>query len=195
MVESRIIDGMASAGVAADELGLPVVLKALAPGVAHKNRMGFVISNISNDIELAEAVVNLEGRIAALDFTAAEVPLVLQPMAKGQAEIILGVAHEPGLGHFLLAGLGGVHTEHLDEVVLIPIPAAPAVIEKRLAASRIGRLIAAIGPVQPIIDALWALSLLVADNPAIASIDINPLLVETSGCTAVDALIVLEELP
>lgn len=193
MVESRIVDGMASAAEAADELGYPVVLKALAPGVAHKNRLGFVISNIADDIQLAEAVVNLEGRIAALEFTAAEVPLVLQPMAKGQAEIILGVASEPGLGHFLLAGLGGVHTEHLDEVVLIPIPASLAVIEKRLAASRIGRLIAAIGPVQPIIDALWALSLLAADNPAIASIDINPLLVETTGCTAVDALIVLVE--
>lgn len=193
MVESRIINGMASAATAADELGYPVVLKALAPGVAHKNRLGFVISNIANDIELAEAVVNLEGRIAALDFTAAEVPLVLQPMARGQAEIILGVAHEPGLGHFLLAGFGGVHTEHLDEVVLIPIPASPAVIEARLAASRIGRLIAAIGPVHPIIDALWALSLLVADNPAIASIDINPMLVDEVGCAAVDALIVLNE--
>lgn len=193
MVESRIIDGMASAGVAAEELGYPVVLKALAPGVAHKNRMGFVINNIANDIELAEAVVNLEGRIAALDFTASEVPLVLQLMAKGATEIILGVAQEPGLGHFLLAGFGGVYTEQLDEVVLIPIPAQHAVIEQRLGESRVGHLIAAIGPLSPVIDALWALSLLVAENPAIASIDINPMLVDESGCTAVDALIVLEE--
>jgi acyl-CoA synthetase (NDP forming) len=193
MVESRIVDGMSSAAIAAEALGYPVVLKALAPGVAHKSRLGFVIDNIAGDIELAEAVVNLEARIAALDFTAAEVPLVLQPMAKGDAEIVLGVAFEPGLGHFLLAGLGGVYTEQLDAVVLIPIPAQQSAIEQRLAESPVGRLIAAIGPLSPVIDALWALSLLVAGNRAIASIDINPLLVEPSGCTAVDALIVLAE--
>jgi hypothetical protein len=138
-------------------------------------------------------VVSLEGRIASLDYRAAEVPLVLQAMAKGDAEIILGVASEPGLGHFLLAGLGGVFTEQLDEVVLVPVPAMPSVIKQILEVSRIGRLIAAIGPLSPVIDALWALSLLVAENPAIASIDINPMPVDAGGCTAVDALIVLEE--
>ena len=112
---------------------------------------------------------------------------------RGDAEIVLGVAFEPGLGHFLLAGLGGVYTEQLDAVVLIPIPAQQSAIEQRLAESPVGRLIAAIGPLSPVIDALWALSLVVAGNRAIAAIDINPLLVEPSGCTAVDALIVLAE--
>lgn len=192
MVECRIVDGMASAGEAAEELGYPVVLKALAPGVTHKNRLGFVINGLKDDIELAEAVVTMEGRIAGLDYSATEVPLIMQPMAKGAAEIILGVSFEPGLGHFLIAGLGGVYTETLDEAVLIPIPAAAEVIEKRLSDSRIGRLIASIGPMQPVIDTLGILSQLAADNPdTIAAIDINPLLVDESGATAVDALIVL----
>jgi hypothetical protein len=43
-----------------------------------------------------------------------------------------------------------------------------------------------------VIDTLAALSQLVADNPdTIAAVDINPMLLDESGATAVDALIVL----
>jgi acetate---CoA ligase (ADP-forming) len=115
-------------------------------------------------------------------------------MVPAKAELIAGVSWEEPLGHFLVIGLGGIYTEVLDEVVLLPIPVSPATIRARIASGKIGRLVqliggdAALDDVVRTLDALQRLVMAHAED--ILSIDINPLLVGDSGCMAVDALIV-----
>ena len=123
--------------------------------------------------------------------------IVVQRQFPSRAEIIVGTTYEPGLGHFLVAGLGGVHAELLDSVILLPVSLAPATISKRICATKVGALLARLSRgtgrdlTAEIVAVLVALQALVTAAPDdIASIDVNPLLIGTEGALAVDALIV-----
>ena len=204
MVDSRVVESLAAASDAARTAGYPLVLKALAPGVAHKNKMGFVIAGIADETAMHAAYAKLEAAVSLQGFQRAAVPFILQPMKSSKAELIVGVSSEPSLGHFLVAGLGGVYTEALNESRLFAIPIAPAAMKKRLLDTRLGNLLAAIdegrapgapSALQGVLDSLDALQgLILAHGDRIESIDINPLLVGEAGCVAVDALVVLKDI-
>jgi acyl-CoA synthetase (NDP forming) len=199
MVPSEVVGSVADATEAANELGYPIVLKALAPEVAHKNDAGFVIVGIADQATLKEAYATLEARVAANGLQRKDVSFILQPMLRSTAELILGVSREPGLGHFLVLGLGGVYTEVLNEVMLLPVPSSPKAIRTRIEQSKIGALISRIGRgrsdlVDQVEKALLALQELIqSGTEVIESIDVNPLLISADGCTAVDALVVLNK--
>jgi len=194
MVESVRVNSFSEAQAAAARCGFPVVLKALAPGIAHKNHYGLVAVGIRDEQQLAERYAHLESRIAELGHDRAAVPILLQPMLSSKAELILGVSREADLGHFVVVGLGGIHTELFDEVVLFPVPTAADVVEHRLRESRPGRFLERLtGSAIPsgLLEAIQALQQLVLSHGgSIASVDINPLLVRDDGCVAVDALVV-----
>jgi acyl-CoA synthetase (NDP forming) len=155
----------------------PVVLKAMVPGVAHKAKEGLVITDITDVGAYREALAKLRRHGA---------PVIVQPQIAAKAELILGVITESRLGKFLLLGVGGIHTEILDEIVLWPIPSLPD-----LTASRIGRLVTALGAEAPVLDALSRLQdVALAAGDTIESVDVNPLIVTGTGVVAVDALIV-----
>jgi acyl-CoA synthetase (NDP forming) len=196
IVESRAVGSLADASAYAEEFGFPLVLKALAPGVAHKHAAGFVLTSIASLDDLRRAYETLESRVRSAGFERADTPLILQPMLSSGIEIIAGVSWEPGLGHFLVYGLGGIHAELFDDVTLLPTPITSAALRASIEASRVGRLLRAtenapgvlITALHDVLDALQSFAGLYGDG--IASIDINPLLASSDRLTAVDALIV-----
>lgn len=199
MVRSVVVTDSEAALAGAHQLGYPLVLKALAPGVAHKNQLGFVLTRIADEASLVREFAAMQARVVAAGYPLEQTPLLLQPMQAAELELILGVSHEPGLGHFLVCGLGGIHTELFDELELLHIATPAAALRARLTGSRIGGLLASIDRTggsgqQSLIDqvcaALGALQALVQQHAAaIDSIDVNPLLISKISCLAVDALI------
>jgi acetate---CoA ligase (ADP-forming) len=120
-------------------------------------------------------------------------------MLHSRAELIIGTTCEAPLGHFLLAGLGGIHAELIDSAILLPVPMPRDDIHRSIAGSRLGALIVKLGTrpgadasiLDGVVDALAALQSLVrSSNGLIRSIDVNPFLVHDTGCIAADALIV-----
>jgi len=195
MVATTVVASPDEALAAARRTGFPVVLKALAPGVAHKHDAGLVILGLADDQALVAAFDALSRRVRSLG--AGEATIILQPMARGRAELILGATHEEGIGHFLLLGLGGVNAELFNSTVLIPAFAGEEALRALVCASVVGQLIGRVIPSQSqaalddVVRTLVALrGLLQQCGDLIGSIDINPLLVTDSGCIAVDALIV-----
>ena len=181
MVRSETVSFLDEAKAAAAAVGYPVVLKALAPGVAHKNAHGLVALAIRDPQALEDAFHRMKSKLAE------EVPFLVQPMIAATAELIAGVGREAPLGHFVVFGLGGVHAEALDQVTLLPIPASAATLRARIESSRLAH----IAPVEDLARVLEALQALVLEHPErIDSIDVNPLLVTAEGCMGVDALIV-----
>ena len=195
MVDSRMIMSVQAAEVTASEFGFPVVIKAIAPDVAHKNDRGFVVVGIRDLPALQREYQELRGRVLAAGY-GDDVPIIMQPMLPAKAEIILGVSEEPGLGHFLVFGLGGIFTEVFDQATLLPIPSSREAIRSGISATAMGRMFAtrktARGPViDQMTDALLTLqAIAVQHHEWLASIEINPLLITDSGCFGVDGLIV-----
>jgi acyl-CoA synthetase (NDP forming) len=174
----------------------PLVLKGLVPGIAHKFAHGLVKVGLADAAALITEFTAMQARAAALA-PGAESVFILQPMLPSKAELILGLSVEGPLGTFLVTGFGGVNAEILDEVILFAVPVAAAAITEQLAASRMGRLLAALGgadaagTLAAVTDSLMALQALALEQPgAIRSVDINPLLITKTGGIAVDALIV-----
>jgi acyl-CoA synthetase (NDP forming) len=196
LVASRAVDSLADARAFAAATGYPLVLKALAPGIAHKHAHGFVTVGIATPEALRVAYAAMQARVAAAGFAPADVPFIVQPMLAGDAELIAGVTAESTLGHFLVYGLGGIHAELFGEVTLLPVPVDRRTLVASIAASRVGRLLRAIesrpdalvDALAGVLDALQALTR--AHGDRIASIDINPLLAHGDRLTAVDALVV-----
>jgi acyl-CoA synthetase (NDP forming) len=198
MVASDVVTSAAEARRSAARCGGPVVLKALVPGVAHKNAQGLVLTRIEGPEAAALAFERLAARVAAAGCAPSQVEYLLQPMHPAELELILGVSHEPGLGHFLVFGLGGIHAEVFDRVELLALPVSPLRLRERLLASPVARLLRAVDPglsagwLAEVEGALLALQrLMQVAGERIDSVDVNPLRVGADGCLAVDALVVL----
>jgi acetate---CoA ligase (ADP-forming) len=164
-------------------------------GVAHKDKLGLVAVGIEDEAALQEKFKTLSARAQQHGFAASELTFLVQPMVASRHELLAGVSWEPGLGHFLVFGLGGVHTELLDQVELLPLPLPRPAIRAKLAASVAGRVLRTRDDkdqaFEQFVDVLDRLQTLIAScGEEIASIDINPVLLGAKGCVAVDGLIV-----
>lgn len=189
VVGARLARSASEAGALAKALGRRVALKAVAPGLVHKTEAGGVKLDVPPD-EAAAAFEEMARAVAKHGF-----PLdgaLVQPMLKPGREVILGMSADPKFGPLLMFGLGGVHVEVLKDVVFRLAPLTDADASRMVRAIRGWPLLAGVrgeapADVEAIEDALLRLSQLVIDHPAIAEIDINPLIVGEKGAEAPDA--------
>jgi acetyltransferase len=171
-------------------LGTPLVAKHTAPSreVVHKAAAGLVRTGLRDASELARAVAEIERRAAELGLAGGEV--VVQPQLSGP-EIFIGARRDPSFGPVVLFGAGGGLVELLDDVQVWPAPFTVAEIEHRWLRTRIGRVVG--DRLDPAEVARWlaGLAALLERAPAILEIDVNPIVVDSSGPAAVDARVVL----
>ncbi len=182
----------------AEALGLPVVLKTAAAGIAHKTEMGGVLL----DLQTAEAVA--EGYATLVERAGAVVPaddaarVSVAPMVRGGVETILGVQRDSTFGPVVMFGIGGIFTEIYRDVAFRAAPIGIAEAHEMIREIKgFALLDGARGHARADLDALAdALVRLAAYAAAhqgvIDSIDVNPFIVlpEGQGAVAVDALIV-----
>lgn len=173
------------AGIAASELGWPVVLKGVVDGATHKSELGLVRINLHDDVALQSA------------FTAIGAPrCIVQPMVSGVFEAIAGVTRSPGVGLVLLAGLGGIYTEALRQSCVWPIPIGREAIAQGVEKSGLGSVLHSArwqypGTMGAFVDLLCALQrAAIALGDQLEAIDINPVILGEHGAIAVDALVV-----
>ncbi|MDZ4203279.1 MAG: acetate--CoA ligase family protein [Bacteroidales bacterium] len=184
----KVVNSCEDAVKAAIDLGLPLAMKAVGP--LHKSDKGGVILNV-NDFPSVEnnfnKLIKIEGASA----------VILQPMLYGQ-ELFVGVKHEPGFGHMIVCGLGGIFIEVLRDINASFVP-----VSKKEALDMIHRLKGyklfegvrgrpGIN-VEIFADIILRLSALVEVAPEIVELDINPLLGLPEQVVAVDARILLEK--
>lgn len=193
--ESKEVETPEEAGVAAEKLGFPVVLKATSSKLVHKTEFGAVILNLDSKEKVVEAAKNLIERLSkkipeALD----DLRFFVQKQIEGY-ELIVGSKRDEQFGATILLGWGGILVELLRESVLRLAPvsfdeAARMIQELKgheiLSGFR-GRPAA---DIESLKDAIVRLSILVHQVDEIAELDINPLIVAQDGAYAVDCRIV-----
>ncbi|HUX08793.1 MAG TPA: acetate--CoA ligase family protein [Acidobacteriota bacterium] len=194
VARSKVVAADADIAAEAGGLRYPLVMKVVSPDILHKSDAGGVIVGIQNSDELMQAKNNMLG---ALDKNAAGAKIegfLLQEMAFGETELIVGVNREPGFGPLIMCGLGGVYVEVLKDIAfsLAPLDGdEPARMLGRLRSAPILRGVRGSKGVDidAIADVISRVSQLVTEHPRIEQLDINPLMAGVGGCVAVDARI------
>lgn len=183
-VASTLEDALA----AAKKLAYPLVMKVVGP--VHKSDVGGVVLNVKDDKQLT---AEFERMIKIKDTTA----ILMQPMLKG-TELFVGAKHEPGFGHMVLCGMGGIFIEVLKDVssALSPVSETEAI--EMIRSLKSYAIIKGVRGQKPINEAAFTdtirrLSALLEAAPEIAELDLNPLLGNEKEVVAVDARVRVEK--
>ena len=176
----------AAAAAAARRIGFPLAVKALAPELPHKAKLGGVRLGLTNptDVEVAAAEVLEAARRAG-----AETPQVLvQEMAHGH-EVLVGAVIDERFGACITVRPGGKLAE-AGEAVFVAAPLTPrqALAYVGSQAARCG-LDAAEHDLRAVARAVEVIARAAHDlRDRLTSLEANPLLVAEKGAVAVDAL-------
>jgi acetyltransferase len=134
---------------------------------------------------------DLRARAGAIRF-------VVQERVGPGVELLLGARRDEVFGPVVVLGAGGVFTEVLRDVSVRLAPLAPGDAEAMLAEGARSRLLAGprgLRPVEPapLLAALHAVAALIASEPRVVEVDVNPLIAAGPDVIAVDALVILTE--
>jgi acyl-CoA synthetase (NDP forming) len=186
--EARLVKSEQQALEAADELGYPVVLKAL--GMLHKSDEGGVKVGIADAEALAWEWGDMQQRLVPPECSVE----AMAPLSEG-VELIIGIKRDLRFGPVVMVGIGGVFAELMAEkqVALAPVDHGQALrLIRSLNAAPLLDGARGRAPVDlaAAADALVAVSRLAAARPDIAEIDLNPLLVTPDGALGLDARVI-----
>jgi len=186
--EARRAQDSEAALAAANEIGYPVVLKAL--GDVHKSDAGGVAVGLAD----ATALERQLSEMATLEASEYSVERTA-PVEEG-IELIVGSRRDPRFGPVTLVGMGGLYTEVLGDVAVALAPIGEDEAERLICSLRgAPLLLGARG--RPALDvpaaarATAAFSRAAGEHPEIDELEINPLLVLPEGALGLDARIVL----
>ena len=183
---SRVVTSVADALEAASQLGFPIALKALGPTLLHKTERRAVTLNIGDEAGLRTAFADFTTRFGH-DMTGA----LVQQMVPHGVEMIVGALHDPIFGPLIACGTGGVLVDVLADTAfrLHPLNATDAgeMIDE-LRGARLLRGYRGSPPADEtaLRDVLLRVSELVRVAPEIQELDLNPVIVLSSGARVAD---------
>jgi acetyl-CoA synthetase len=189
--EGRLVAPEAAAGAAA-ELGYPVAVKGLAPGLAHKTDLDAV----QLDLDSPEAVARAADQVRSLlpDPPGSAAKVLVERMVEGAvAEILVGVTADAQFGLALVLGSGGTLVELAHDSRTLLLPATRAEVADALDSLKVARLMAGyrgrpVGDREAAIEAVLAIAAFAqARRGRLAELDVNPLMVLPRGQGAVVA--------
>jgi acyl-CoA synthetase (NDP forming) len=198
VLAERLVQSADAAADAAAEIGFRVVLKIASPDLPHKTEVGGVVVGLGSEAEVRRAYADMLARVASKAPQAKIDGVIVAPMAKGVAELILGSRTDPVFGPVVMVGLGGIFAEILQDTAVQMAPVTEAQAMPMLQSLKAFAVLnGARGrprtDLQAAARAIAALSRFAAAHAdTVSEIDINPLLLraEGEGAVALDALLI-----
>jgi len=182
----------------AQSIGSPVVLKIHSETITHKTDVGGVKLNLRDSEAVRKAWREIKESVTAKGLADEFLGVTVQAMVQlsGSYELILGSSTDPQFGPVLLFGTGGQLVEIFKDRALGLPPLNSTLARRLMERTRIYEALKGVRGRKSIdLAALEQLlvrfSRLVAEQPWIAEIDINPLLVSPDGFVALDARVVV----
>jgi acyl-CoA synthetase (NDP forming) len=182
--DGRIVGAADAAVGALAELGGPVVLKLSSADVVHKSELGGVELGLREESDVRAAYA----RLAAVH----DGEMLIERMAPAGIELLVA-ARADTIVPVLVLGLGGIWTELVDDVAIVPLPADAARVERELRSLRGAALLMG-GRGRPPIDVAAAAGLIERVGQLLLDehlelIELNPVIVHERGAVAVDAIV------
>ena len=177
----------------AEKIGYPVVIKAHSEEIVHKSDIGAVLLNIKNREELIDAGNRITENAVKAGYRKPE-EFLIQKMASPGFEVLVGAHQDPVFGPLIIVGSGGKYVELLADT-------APGIglledsdVEEMLSLTRAGKIIDGYRgeslDKNAIISIAKNISRLMAENPEILEIDLNPVVLYREGYALVDARVI-----
>lgn len=196
-VRSALARTVDEAAAAAARLGYPVVLKIESPDILHKTEAKGVQLGLQDEAAVRAAYAQIEANARSYDVTARLDGVLVQPMAGGDVELVIGLQRDPVFGMVVMVGLGGIHIEVLKDVAFRKAPVTPAEAGRMLDELRGAALLAGVRGRPPVDRA--ALSAAISAVSAfgasaegrLTELDLNPVLCGPNGLVAVDWVMML----
>lgn len=177
----------------------PVALKIESPDITHKTEIGGVLLKLDDESAIRRGFATLMSKAAHTLPSARLHGVLVQGMAQGHVELVVGVHRDPVFGMVVMVGLGGVLVEVLKDVVFRRAPFNDDEAALMLRELRMGALLDGVRG-QPPVDrgavarmmaglSRWAAAM----QPVLSELDLNPVLVGHDGPVAVDCVMVLQD--
>jgi acetyltransferase len=199
-VTTRVAATGREAVALARTLGLPVVLKLHSETIAHKTDAGGVRLDLCSEGAVRQAFRDIEASVRASAGEGHFLGVTVQPMVKADGhEIIIGSSLDPQFGPVLLFGAGGRFVEVFRDRALGLPPLNTTLARRLMEHTRVFTLLqGAPGrravDLEALAELLVRFSYLVAEQPWIREIDVNPLIASPDRLVALDARVVVHGL-
>jgi acyl-CoA synthetase (NDP forming) len=179
----------------AHEIGYPVVVKALSEKITHKSDLGLVEVNVCSDECLREVFQRIIKKARSIDPKA---NAVVESMATGGTETIVGAKRDPQFGPTVLFGLGGIFVEVFKDVSIRVAP-----VDRETALAMIDEIKGSVilkgyrgkkpADIEALADIIVRVSSLMMTRDDVMELDANPVMAFEHGAMAVDARALLKE--
>src|SRR5215471_18569146 len=195
--KEEIAQSAADAAKIAKKIGFPVVAKVVSPDILHKSDIGGVVLNLNSAAEVKKAFNDIVARVKKLKNKPKIEGVLIAQQVKADLELVVGASLDAEMGPVVLFGTGGVDIELMKDVALAGAPLDEAEARQLIARTKAGVKMKGYRGKPALhepsaVKALVGLSNLIADaGSRVASIDVNPFLINAKTGVAVDALIVL----
>jgi acyl-CoA synthetase (NDP forming) len=180
---------------AALAIGFPVAVKLASPTITHKTDVGGVHLNLHSEQDVRAAFAAIGARLQELGRRNEMAGVIVQEIVTG-VETFVGVTQDPAFGPLMGFGIGGVNVEVWRDVSFRVHPITDRDAAEMIDQIRGVKLLDGFRGSPPadraaIAETLLRVSCLINDFPAIAELDINPLMARAPGLgvVAVDARI------
>ena len=197
VIESRLAKTKAQAISMSKEMGFPLVLKIVSPGIIHKSDSGGVKLGLGNAAQAGRAYSEIMAAAKQANPKAKIHGVSVQKMAKPGVEVIMGMSKDDQFGPVLMFGLGGVFVEVLKDVAFRIVPLVRRDASQMIREIKGYPLLEGYRGQEPanitvLEDLLLKLSDFIDKTPEIKELDLNPILAYSDGAVAVDARVILE---
>jgi acetyltransferase len=168
----------------AEEIGYPLVLKAIGPELVHKSDVGGVHLDLRTRDDVERALTEIDTSLAAAG--RAFEGFLVQEMASDGHEVIFGLSIDERFGPLLMFGLGGKYVEVLRDVRFGVTPLAPSEARDMIRGLRGFPLLEGVRGEPPadldrLEEILLRLAQLADRHRRIRELDINPFLAAPKG--------------
>src|SRR6266702_3195044 len=181
----------------ARKIGFPVVAKVVSAEILHKSDIGGVVLNLNSPAEVKKAFNDITARVKKLKGKPKLEGILIAQQVKAELELVVGTALDAEMGPVVLFGTGGVDIELMKDIALAGAPLDEADAKQLISRTKAGvklkgyRGKPALHEASAVMALVGLSNLMVDAGNRIASIDVNPFLINSKVGVAVDGLIVL----
>ncbi len=181
---------------AAAAIGYPVAMKIESVDLPHKTEAGGVLLGLADEDAVRCAFDKIVSNANCFDADAAIDGVIVQEIARGSLELVVGLKRDPVFGMVVMVGIGGVFVEVLRDVVFRKAPVTVPQAKDMLLDLQGAAMLDGVRGEPPVdmvalTELISAVSLFGAGaSGQVTELDLNPVLAGPDGAVVVDWLLI-----